>query len=71
MQKHKVTKCVCHQRSFEDIKAYADKHNITSSVKLQQERLCGCGCGMCLPYIDLVLESGETEFSPEAIYTTS
>ena len=66
MRKRMITKCVCHRRSFESIKEYAEEHNINELDELVNLRLCGCGCGMCKPYIKKMLETGTTEFVPGA-----
>lgn len=68
MSKYTVTKCICHDRSFEDIKVHAEENKITSVEQLQQERYCSCSCGLCIPYVELMLETGETEFTPGAYY---
>lgn len=68
MKKRTVSRCVCHRRSFEDLKKYSQDNNIESVDELIKNRLCGCGCGMCIPYVDLMLETGEVEFNPAAAY---
>ncbi len=59
-----VTGCICHNRSFEEIKIFAMKNSLNSVEELRNRNYCGCGCGLCNPYIELVLETGETEFEP-------
>ena len=68
MVRNKVTKCVCHHRTFEELKAYAEEHNLTTVEELQDRDMCSCGCQMCKPYVELMLETGETEFAPGAYY---
>ncbi|MDX1586470.1 MAG: (2Fe-2S)-binding protein [Balneolaceae bacterium] len=63
-----VTKCICHSRSFEEIKEYAQEHGLSSVEELQDRKYCSCGCGLCSPYVEMVLETGETEFTPGAYY---
>lgn len=63
-----VTRCVCHDRTFDEIKTYARKNNISSVKELQARKICSCGCQMCAPYVALVLKTGETFFEPGAPY---
>ena len=68
MARKSVTKCICHDRNFEEIKEYAANNNITSVVTLQERKICSGGCRMCAPYVQLMLETGETAFEPGAYY---
>lgn len=68
MSARNVKSCICHGRSFREIKEYAEKHNINSLQELQELRYCSCSCGLCSPYVEMVLETGETEFTPGAYY---
>lgn len=63
-----VKSCICHGRSFKEIKEYAEDHNINTVKELQRDKYCSCGCGLCSPYVEMVLETGETEFTPGAYY---
>ncbi len=53
-----VKMCVCFNIPFAQLKAM-DYPNMDS---LQAESRCGTQCGTCLPYIELMLETGKTEF---------
>lgn len=64
--KRNITRCVCHQRTFEELKAYCHECDIKTTEELVERRLCGCGCAMCLPYVQLMLQTGETAFKPGA-----
>lgn len=70
MSKYTVTKCICHDRSFEDIKRYTEANDITSVEELQEERYCSSSCRLCAPYVELVLQTGKTTFTPGAHYKT-
>lgn len=63
-----VTSCICHGRSFKEIKEYAEEHNLNSLKELQELRYCSSSCGLCSPYVEMVLETGETEFTPGVYY---
>lgn len=56
-----VTRCVCHRLPFEDLKARAAASSLTFE-QLRRETGCAAGCGMCEPYIRLMLITGETSF---------
>lgn len=68
MSYRNVTKCICHSRTFEEIKEYARENDITSVEELKRIKYCSSSCGLCSPYVELVLETGETEFRPGAYY---
>lgn len=56
-----VTRCVCHDVTFAELKA------LTPEVGADLDALaartgCGTGCGTCIPYIQLMLKTGRTEF---------
>lgn len=63
-----VTRCICHKRSFQEIKEYAEDHDLESVEELQDHEFCSCGCRMCTPYVEMILETGETSFEPGAYY---
>ena len=64
MPQNKVTKCICHDRSFDEIETYAREHNLSSVDELQQHDYCSNSCGLCAPYVDITLKEGQTEFTP-------
>lgn len=66
MSGFKVNRCICQRLSFEEIKKYAREHELTSVKQLQANEICSTKCHMCVPYIEMVLETGETEFEPGA-----
>lgn len=61
-----VTHCICHARSFEEIKGIASKDGFSSVEELQIEDICSNSCQMCEPYVEMMLETGETAFEPGA-----
>ncbi|MGD8427849.1 MAG: hypothetical protein PVH63_09460 [Balneolaceae bacterium] len=68
MSYNKVTKCICHDRTFEEIKAYAEEHNLSSIDELQDLDFCSNSCGLCAPYVEVTLDTGQTEFTPGEPY---
>lgn len=63
-----VTRCICHDRSFEELKSYARQRDISRVEELQDRKLCSCSCRMCKPYVERMLETGQTEFKPGEVY---
>jgi bacterioferritin-associated ferredoxin len=68
MSKRTVQKCVCHRVKFEDIYAIVIEQNIDSIDDLIDQKICGAGCGMCHPYVQKMLVTGETSFAPGDVY---
>lgn len=54
-----VDRCVCFDVSFERLKRHADAAGADFD-RLQERFGCGRGCGLCIPYIRRMLETGET-----------
>jgi len=59
-----VDRCVCFDKTFTEMKKVIDKHNITTLDELKKYFIFGENCRICLPYVELVLSSGKTEFEP-------
>lgn len=68
MSQFLVNKCICHSRDFSEIKERIEEKNYTTIDELQAEDFCSCSCGLCVPYIELMFKTGETEFEPGAYY---
>lgn len=64
-----INRCLCHNRSFEEIKTYAHKYDIHTIEELQSRKICSCGCRICLPYVEKMLKTGETSFEPGTAYS--
>jgi len=54
-----VDRCVCFDVSFDRLKRHA-RETGTDLAGLQERFGCGRGCGLCVPYIQRMLETGET-----------
>ena len=63
-----VSRCICHKRDFVEVKEYAEEQGYTTIEELQADKFCSCSCGLCIPYIQLMFETGDTEFEPGAYY---
>ncbi len=57
-----IDRCVCHGRTFGEIKQMASAAGDTTLESLRQRGVCGAGCGRCHPYVKLMLRTGETVF---------
>lgn len=71
MSEYKISKCICHDRSFAEILEYARDNRYSEIEELQDDAYCGCSCGMCVPYIKCMFETGKTEFRPGSYYKRS
>lgn len=63
-RRNNITKCICHDRSFEEINEHAEKKGFNTVEELQAIDCCCNNCGLCAPYVEMMLETGETEFNP-------
>lgn len=64
MGRNKVTRCICHNHSFKEIRDYADEHNLSTVEELQEHDFCSNSCRLCAPYVEMMLETGQMEFTP-------
>ncbi len=58
----RVTRCICYDISFAEVKKIVDEEAITSLEELREKDICCNNCLMCEPYVEMVLETGKTEF---------
>lgn len=61
-----VDRCICRDRSFKEVLEYAKEHELTTTNALEAADFCCTNCKLCEPYIELALETGQTEFVPGA-----
>lgn len=64
MARTNVTKCICHKKTFVEIRKHAEQNDLSSVKELQDVNFCSNSCGLCEPYVELVLETGQTKFIP-------
>ncbi|WP_069130891.1 (2Fe-2S)-binding protein [Rhodohalobacter halophilus] len=62
-----VNRCICHKISFSEVKRIAEERNLTTVEEISDQNIACTNCKLCLPYIELMLETGETEFSRGAV----
>ena len=56
-----VDRCVCHNIPFTELKRLVDA-GTTSLDQLAAAPKCCTGCGMCDPYVRLLIATGQTSF---------
>lgn len=56
-----VDRCICHNKPFEELLRIAREKNLDFAA-LSALTLCSTGCGMCEPYVRLMLTTGRTRF---------
>jgi hypothetical protein len=59
-----VDRCVCFEKKFSEMKIIAGKYNLKNIKELKEYIVFGENCKFCLPYVELMLETGKTEFEP-------
>ncbi|MDR3690680.1 MAG: hypothetical protein P4L46_14980 [Fimbriimonas sp.] len=58
-----VKRCVCFEMSFASLKAAG----VRSADEAEARFGCGSKCGACVPYIQLMIYTGRTEFAVIAL----
>ncbi len=59
-----VTKCVCYDKTFAEMKLLIDKNNLQTADDLRKYIPFGMNCKLCVPYVEQVFITGKTEFEP-------
>lgn len=59
-----VSKCVCYDKTFAEMKLLIEKYNIKTIEGLRAHIPFGMNCKLCVPYIELVFKTGKTGFEP-------
>ena len=54
-----IRMCVCHDRTFAELKL----SGLQSLEEIANEFGCSTSCGLCRPYIERMLQTGETAFA--------
>ena len=58
----RIDRCVCFERTFSELKQVAEDARMDSVPELQEHVTFGSNCGLCLPYVERMLLTGETTF---------
>lgn len=56
-----VNRCICHTILFADALTLAAAHRCRTVAELQRHCALGTGCGLCIPYMQRALGTGETD----------
>jgi hypothetical protein len=59
-----VDRCVCFDIKFSEMKEIAEKNNVKTITVLKKFITFGENCKLCIPYVELMLKTGKTEFEP-------
>jgi hypothetical protein len=59
-----VDRCICFNRTFSEMKEIAAKNNVKTITELKKYITFGENCKLCIPYVELMLKTGKTEFEP-------
>jgi bacterioferritin-associated ferredoxin len=57
-----VTKCVCYDKTFAEMKLLIEKFNINTIDGLRAHIPFGMNCKLCVPYVEQVFITGKTSF---------
>ena len=57
-----IDRCVCFDLRFDELKRKLDERPVTMD-QIAKRFGCGSCCGLCRPYIERMLETGETVFT--------
>ncbi len=57
-----ITRCVCTNATFSDLKRTADEHDAQTIDELREHVEFASECELCRKYVERMLETGETEF---------
>lgn len=59
----RIDRCVCFSKTFAELKQIAEAQNVQSLRELQRHCVFGEKCQMCHPYVEAMLETGQTVFT--------
>lgn len=58
-----INRCVCFNVKFADVKRIMDENGFTKLEEAQSVIDVSKNCKLCRPYLEKMLETGETEFN--------
>ena len=59
-----VDRCICYSKTFAELKDVAERSRSLTVSSLQSVAQFGLRCGLCKPYVQRMLETGHTAFTP-------
>lgn len=57
-----VDRCICFDKTFVDMRTLIESNGIKSVNELKSFIPFGENCGLCRPYVELVIKTGKTSF---------
>lgn len=60
---YKVTKCICYNKSFAELKEFMRQNDLKNIDELRGKMNVAMNCKLCVPYIEKMILTGQTEFS--------
>ncbi|MEO8209025.1 MAG: (2Fe-2S)-binding protein [bacterium] len=60
--KFNITKCICYDTTFSEMKNIMEENNLKTLEELREIKIVAANCKLCVPYINRMIETGETEF---------
>ena len=57
-----VKSCLCYQYTFFELMQMAKENRWSTVEQISGAVGCGTGCGLCRPYLQKMLRTGEVEF---------
>ena len=58
----RIERCVCHDVTFREVVEWSKSTRCASVEGAARELKCTTSCGMCTPYVERALETGQTVF---------
>lgn len=58
----RIDRCVCHDVTFSEIVEWSESNGCRHVDAVAREFKCTTSCGMCLPYVERALETGQKVF---------
>lgn len=59
-----VNRCICHKITFTQLKRLAEEEGLKTVYEIRDRGLASSKCKLCEPYVEKLLETGETSFKP-------
>lgn len=57
-----ITKCICSDTTFEEMKKIMKERKINTLDELRAVIIVAANCRLCVPYINKMIETGKTKF---------
>jgi bacterioferritin-associated ferredoxin len=58
-----IRACICHHKTFNEVKQLCAANGWSTLEEIAARTGCGTGCGLCRPYLQRMLDTGETAFA--------